>query len=101
MRAAPPPPPPPPPAALPLQPDRAAVAQALARVSGAARSCGQGPQKGRVAVTFAPSGVVRSVQLAQAFADKAVGACVLRAMGRARVPAFSGDPVVVKKSVSW
>jgi hypothetical protein len=44
---------------------------------------------------------VRSVQMEEPYAERDVGACVLRAMGRAKVGAFDGDAVVVKKSVSW
>ncbi|HYO98005.1 MAG TPA: hypothetical protein VER33_26055, partial [Polyangiaceae bacterium] len=82
-------------------PKRAVIAQALARAAGAAKSCGVGPQRGRVAVTFSTSGVVRAVQLEEAFDDRSVGSCVLRAMGRARVPEFAGEPLVVRKTVSW
>lgn len=59
------------------------------------------PQSGRVALTFAPSGAVRSVQMEEAFAEREVGACVLRAMGRARVTAFNGEPVTVRKTLRW
>ena len=59
------------------------------------------PQSGKVAITFSPSGAVRSVQMESPFAERDVGSCVLRAMGRAKVSAFEGDPVVVKKSVTW
>jgi hypothetical protein len=54
-----------------------------------------------VTVTFAPSGAVKSVTLVKGFGDAAINGCVLQAFGRARVPAFSGDPVVVRKSVAW
>jgi hypothetical protein len=82
-------------------PDRAAIARAVGRASAAATSCESGPQSGRAQITFAPSGNVQSVQLIQPFSDNAVNGCVLRALGRAHVPAFAGDPVVVRKALSW
>jgi hypothetical protein len=91
----------PPPDAIPEQPSRAALSQAMARAASAATSCDMSPQDGKVTVTFAPSGAVQSVSLVKGFGDAAVNACVLRAFGRARVPAFSGDPVQVRKSVAW
>jgi hypothetical protein len=92
---------PPPPRTLPAQPSRAAVSQAVGRAASAAASCDGGPHDGKVTVTFAPSGSVQSVSLAKGFGDAAVNGCVLRAFGRARVPAFSGDPVQVRKSLAW
>jgi len=82
-------------------PDRGAIAQAVARASAAATSCSSGPERGRVSITFAPSGSVQSVQLLQGFGDASTNSCVLRAMGRAHVPAFSGSAVTVKKGLSW
>jgi hypothetical protein len=52
-------------------------------------------------VTFAPSGNVQSVRLIEPFSDSSVNGCVLRALGRARVPAFTGDAVEVHKSLKW
>jgi len=89
------------PAALPDQPTRASINQAVTRSASAASSCDSGPQDGKVSVTFAPSGAVQSVGLVKGFGDAAINGCVLRAFGRARVPAFSGEPVVVKKTVAW
>ena len=86
---------------LPAQPSRAAVSQAVGRAAANAASCDGGPHDGKVTVTFAPSGAVQSVSMVKGFGDAAVNGCVLRAFGRARVPAFSGDPVQVKKSVAW
>jgi hypothetical protein len=82
-------------------PDRGAIAQAVARAAAAATSCSSGPERGRVSITFAPSGSVQSVQLLQGFGDATTNSCVLRAMGRAHVPAFSGSSVTVKKGLSW
>jgi hypothetical protein len=82
-------------------PDLKAIATAVGTAARAATSCGASPQSGRVAITFSPSGAVRSVQMEQQYDERDVGACVLRAMGRAKVAAFTGDPVTVRKSVSW
>lgn len=81
--------------------NRAALAQAANQAASAATSCDTGPRRGRAAVTFAPSGNVMSVTLIQSFGDVAVNGCVLRAFGRVRIPPFSGDPVEVRKTVSW
>jgi hypothetical protein len=96
--AAPPPSPPPAPTA---GPDRTAIARAVGRAASAASSCETGPQSGRAQITFAPSGNVQSVQLIQPFSDNAVNGCVLRALGRAHVPPFAGEPVIVRKALSW
>lgn len=82
-------------------PDRQAMAQAVGRAAGAAASCAGGPQNGRVALTFAPSGNVQSVALVQGFGDAEINSCVLRAMGRAHVKAFSGEVITVQKTLSW
>lgn len=82
-------------------PDRAAIGRAVATAGNAAMGCGSGPESGRAAVTFAPSGNVQSVRLIEAFSDSSVNGCVLRALGRARVPAFTGDAVEVHKSLKW
>jgi hypothetical protein len=91
----------PPARTLPAQPSRSAISQAIARAATAATSCDGGRNDGKVTVTFAPSGAVKSVSLVKGFGDATINGCVLRAFGRARVPAFSGDPVVVRKSVAW
>jgi hypothetical protein len=82
-------------------PDLKAIAKAVSAAARSASSCGDSPQSGKVALTFSPSGSVRSVQMEEAFAERDVGSCVLRAMGRAKVAAFTGDPVMVRKSVTW
>lgn len=86
--------------AAPVSP-RAAVTEAVQRASFAARSCESGPQSGKVAVTFSPTGAVSSVNLVKGFDDAGVNGCVLRAFGRVRVSAFEGDPITVRKTVSW
>jgi hypothetical protein len=82
-------------------PDLKAIAKAVSAAARSSASCGDSPQSGKVAITFSPSGAVRSVQMESPFAERDVGSCVLRAMGRAKVSPFEGDPVVVKKSVTW
>jgi hypothetical protein len=81
--------------------DRRALAQAVGRATAAAASCAEGPQKGRVALIFSPSGNVQGVTLEQSFGEPGINSCVLRAMGRARVRAFVGEAVTVHKTVSW
>lgn len=77
------------------------MTEAVQRASFAARSCESGPQSGKVAVTFSPTGAVSSVNLVKGFDDAGVNGCVLRAFGRVRVSAFEGDPITVRKTVSW
>lgn len=82
--------------------DRAAALAALNAAADAARACKKpdGPTgSGRVAVTFAPSGVVTAVNIeGPPFAGTAVGGCVAARFRNARVPAFSGGIVTVRKS---
>lgn len=82
-------------------PNKAAIAKAVNRAASAASSCEASPQSGRAQITFAPSGNVQSVQLLQPFSDNSVNGCVLRALGRAHVPPFAGEPVIVRKALSW
>jgi hypothetical protein len=82
-------------------PNKAAIAKSVARATAAATSCDAGPQSGRAQITFAPSGNVSNVSLIQPFSDNAVNGCVLRALGRAHIPPFVGDPVSVRKGLSW
>jgi predicted Zn finger-like uncharacterized protein len=81
----------------------AAAKEALTAASGEAASCAQpgGPTgSGKVAITFAPSGRATSVSVGGAFAGTEVGSCIARKFRGARVPAFSGEPVSVSKSVT-
>jgi hypothetical protein len=82
-------------------PDLKAISKAVNSAARGASSCGSSPQKGRVAITFSPSGSVRSVQMEEPFAERDVGSCVLRAMGRAKVGAFTGNAITVRKAVNW
>lgn len=83
--------------------DRAAALSSLNAASDAAASACKkagGPTgSGRIAVTFAPSGVVTTAMVeGPPFAGTAVGGCVAARFRNARVPAFSGGMVTVRKS---
>jgi hypothetical protein len=99
--ATPAPPPPDLPPAPTAGPDKAAIAKAVGRAAAAASGCDVSPQSGRAQITFAPSGNVQSVTLIEPFSDNSVNGCVLRALGRAHVPPFAGEPVIVRKALSW
>lgn len=83
---------------------KASAISALGSSASAAGSCKKpgGPTGvGKVQVTFAPSGRVTSATvMGPPFAGTAVGGCVAGAFRRAKVPAFSGNPVTVSKSFS-
>lgn len=75
---------------------RAALQSAAAKASSACKGVSG---KGKVQLTFAPSGKVSSAQLVSgSFAGTAAGSCVLRHFRAARVPAFSGSSKTVAKS---
>jgi hypothetical protein len=81
--------------------DKAAAKAVLASAAAQAASCGAGgaPGKGKIQVTFAPSGKVSDAQLVEgAFAGTTAGKCALREFRAAKVPAFAGAPVTVAKS---
>jgi hypothetical protein len=81
---------------------RSAAVSALNSAAGAASGCkkADGPTgRGRVSVTFAPSGrVTTAVVNGPPFAGTSVGGCVAAAFRRASVPPFDGSPVTVHKS---
>ena len=81
-------------------PDRGKIARALAAAAGAAADCGVGGSA-RVVATFGPSGVVRRAAFEGPLPELTDRSCVLRAISRARIPAFSGDPITVRKTVSF
>jgi hypothetical protein len=65
----------------------------------ACRKPGGPTGSGRVTVTFAPSGRATSANVSGGgFGGTAVGGCVASVFRRARVPPFSGTPVMVSKS---
>jgi hypothetical protein len=82
--------------------DKGAAVAALNSASGGAVACKRpdGPTgTGRVTVTFAPSGrATNAVVSGGSFPGTSVGGCVASVFRRARVPAFTGDPVTVSKS---
>lgn len=84
--------------------NKSAASAALNGAAGAAAGCkAPGDPNGvaRVSVTFAPSGrATRAVVNGGPFAGTATGSCVAAAFRSLSVPAFSGDPVTVSKSVS-
>lgn len=82
--------------------DRAAALTALGNAASAAQSCKKpdGPTgSGRVAVTFATTGMVTTANVeGPPFAGTPVGGCVAARFRSAHVPAFSGGTVTVHKS---
>jgi len=81
--------------------NRGAAAEALSAVTAALQSCKRpdGPTgPGHALITFAPDGSVSTAVVdSEPFAGTSVGACVASKFRGARVPAFSGGPVVVGK----
>jgi hypothetical protein len=81
---------------------RSAALSALQAAAGAASGCKKpgGPTgRGRVSVTFAPSGrVTTAVVTGPPFSGTSVGGCVAAVFRRARVPPFTGSPVTAHKS---
>jgi hypothetical protein len=82
--------------------DMSAAKAALEAAASSAPSCKtpDGPTgKGKVQVTFSPSGRATSANVIEgAFGGTPVGGCVAKLFRSARVPAFTGDPVTVAKS---
>jgi hypothetical protein len=81
--------------------DKAAAKTALNSAAQASSSCGAGgePGKGKIQVTFAPTGKVSDAQLVEGpFVGTTAGKCAVRLFKAAKVPAFSGAPVTVAKS---
>jgi hypothetical protein len=95
----------PPPRAVPTSTkaafDKGAAKTALASAASAAAACGAGgaPAKGKIQVTFAPTGKVSDAQLVEGpFAGTTAGKCAMRHFRAVKVPAFSGAAVTVAKS---
>lgn len=83
--------------------NKGAAKAALSAAAAKAAGCGAGgaPGKGKVLLTFAPSGKVSSASLVEGpFNGKAAGACALKHFRSASIPAFSGSAVTVSKSFS-
>ena len=80
-------------------PSRAELLGALSQVAQAGSSCGERGGPVRVVVSFASSGVARSIQVSGADLPAPTRSCLIRAASRARVAAFSGEPVTVAKTL--
>jgi hypothetical protein len=80
-------------------PSRGDLMNALGQVARSASSCGERGGPVRVVVSFAPSGVARSIQVSGQDLPAATRSCIIGAASRARVPAFSGEPVTVSKTL--
>jgi hypothetical protein len=78
---------------------RADLLNALGGVARAASGCGERGGPVRVVVSFANSGVARSIQVSGDDLPPATRSCIIAAASRARVPAFTGEPVTVSKSL--
>ncbi len=81
--------------------NRGAALAALGKAAGAGPRCrrGDGPfGTGQATVTFAPSGRVSSASVSEPFAGTSAGQCVVEAFREARIPAFRGSPVTLKRS---
>lgn len=96
--------PPPPPAGGGGDFSTSAASSALGAAAGRASGCkkdGDPSGVARVSVTFAPSGrATRATVNGPPFAGTQTGGCIAAAFRSASVPAFSGDPVTVSKSVT-
>ena len=78
---------------------RAALAGAVAQAS-SCRKPGDPSGVAAVTITFSPSGRVTSATIAgPPFAGTPTGGCIAATLRRARVPAFEGDMVTVRKTV--
>ncbi|MEY4546259.1 MAG: hypothetical protein RL685_2454 [Pseudomonadota bacterium] len=76
-----------------------AAKDALNAAAAKAGSCSGTSGKGKVQLTFAPSGKVSAAQLTEGpFAGTPAGKCALRHFKAASVPAFAGTPQTVAKS---
>lgn len=80
-------------------PSRSELVAALTQVARAASGCGERGGPVRVVMSFANSGVARSIQVSGADLPAATRSCMIGAASRARVPAFTGDPVTVAKTL--
>jgi len=81
------------------RPARSALVEALGQVARAASGCGERGGPVRVVVSFANSGVARSIQVSGADLPAQTRSCIIGAASRARVPAFTGDPITVSKTL--
>jgi hypothetical protein len=76
-----------------------AAKSALNTAATQAGSCAGTSGKGKVQLTFAPSGKVSTAQLTDGpFAGTPAGKCALKHFKAAHIPPFSGTPQTVAKS---
>jgi hypothetical protein len=87
------------PAAAGSRPGRAELVAAMNQVASAAASCGERTGPVRVQITFGESGVARSVRVSGEGLTPQLRSCISSAASRARVSAFSGEPITVAKSL--
>lgn len=80
-------------------PSRTDLMNALGVVARAASSCGERGGPVRIVLSFASSGVARSIRVAGDDLPPATRSCIIGAASRARVPAFTGEPVTVSKTL--
>ncbi len=80
-------------------PSHAALLGAMSQVAQAASGCGERGGPVRVVVSFTNSGVARSIRVSGSDLPASTRSCMIGAASRARVPAFSGDPVTVAKTL--
>lgn len=87
------------PVSLPAAPSRSDLMGAMSQVARASSGCGERGGPVRVVVSFASSGVARSIQVSGSDLPAATRSCIIAAASRARVGAFSGDTVTVSKAL--
>jgi hypothetical protein len=80
-------------------PSRSELVAALSQVARAASGCGERGGPVRLVMSFAGSGVARSIQVSGADLPAPTRSCIIGAASRARVPAFSGSPITVSKTL--
>jgi len=80
-------------------PSRAELVSALSQVGRAAGSCGERSGPVRVIVSFANSGVAKSIRVSGENLARETRSCLIAAASRARISPFSGDPVTVSKTL--
>lgn len=83
----------------PEAPSRSDLVAAMSQVARASSSCGERGGSVRVVVTFANSGVARSIQVSGEDLPASTRSCIIGAASRARVSAFTGEPVTVSKAL--
>ncbi len=80
--------------------DRTAARRALAGAAARASKCADGAARGTVVVTYASSGLVQNVSVAELSGDGVSAGCVIRTFQSARVTPYFGGSVTVRKTFS-